>query len=336
MPFDQDPPSVRREGNAAVLRLRASGCARYAIAAFLGIWLCGWAAGEYFAARAALMVVRQAFEEPNVLVTGAFAFLAIWLTLWTLGGLAALFTLVRMLAGRDEIRVSSDAWVISKAVGPFHRTRVVPVSAIRAILELRGNVILELDDRDVVVTSLPSAEERNWLLRQHRSARVGEDDPPRQWRVTPDAEGGVRVERRVGESLGCVLLLAGVAVIAGIPLLRSPGPLHEIELGSLAVALLFASLAIWNGFRREALLVAPGRLSREVRFLGMRRVIEFERESLTLTKTRDSDNDDRHELVARVNGKNRTLLSELNDGRSTSRLGHLLARHTGWTLRTPD
>src|SRR5690349_10476274 len=91
------------------LELRTMGPPRYDGAACLAVWLCGWAAGEAFAlgmlGRGAIAVRtatppdpgRQPLEIGAALAMGAF--LLVWLSLWTLGGIAAGSELLRLLWG---------------------------------------------------------------------------------------------------------------------------------------------------------------------------------------------------------------------------------------------
>jgi len=70
---------------------------------FMPMWLIGWSVGE-------LSAIRE-------LVSGdgsPMFFLGTWLTLWTLGGGAALFTWLWMIRGREIIRLRYHALVIRR------------------------------------------------------------------------------------------------------------------------------------------------------------------------------------------------------------------------------
>jgi hypothetical protein len=74
------------------------GCARFPAAAFLVFWLCGWAAGEIFVTLALLGLFFGVGPFPvNGMNAGIGAFLLLWLTLWTFGGIAAMAQLYRLL-----------------------------------------------------------------------------------------------------------------------------------------------------------------------------------------------------------------------------------------------
>src|ERR1051325_3666247 len=69
-------------------------------AAFLGFWLCGWAAGENFALRALFGGFEKSNElERSVPESPLFVrlFLVGWLGFWTLGGLAAMVGVYQLL-----------------------------------------------------------------------------------------------------------------------------------------------------------------------------------------------------------------------------------------------
>jgi hypothetical protein len=99
--------------------LRASGIVRYINATFLVVWLAGWALGEVVALGFLIMLIRSVVGSAAGLpwpipggdwIAGGAAgfvllFLLVWLTLWTVGGLAAFNELLRSLAGEDHISV---------------------------------------------------------------------------------------------------------------------------------------------------------------------------------------------------------------------------------------
>jgi hypothetical protein len=65
------------------------------------IWLCGWSVGES-------TVIAQLLGHPFSGKAQPAGFLGIWLLFWTLGGIAALATLLWQFAGREMIALSSD------------------------------------------------------------------------------------------------------------------------------------------------------------------------------------------------------------------------------------
>ncbi|MCD6310821.1 MAG: hypothetical protein J7M18_08890, partial [Candidatus Eremiobacteraeota bacterium] len=76
---------------------------RLPIGCFLLFWLCGWAAGEFFAGKTLLdMIIKGKFEPATI-------FLVIWLTFWTIGGIfAGLMLLAIFLPARPAILKLDD------------------------------------------------------------------------------------------------------------------------------------------------------------------------------------------------------------------------------------
>ncbi len=101
-------------------------------AVFLCLWLCGWAAGEYFAGSALAGILVERFAPGTQLawlphVRGpasaggipVAAFLSLWLTGWTVGGCFAIGALVQLLFGVRVLRWSSAGVEVTTEVGPF-------------------------------------------------------------------------------------------------------------------------------------------------------------------------------------------------------------------------
>src|SRR5262245_44404708 len=69
--------------------------AQWGAAGFLAFWLCGWAAGECFAAGALFNMIflggMGGFQWVTVL------FLTGWLGAWTIGGIAAMYSLCTLV-----------------------------------------------------------------------------------------------------------------------------------------------------------------------------------------------------------------------------------------------
>jgi len=128
------------EGWEAVFRARGMG--RYFIGAFLGFWLCGWAAGEVavlgilgygvWALANGMPLFAQATAEaepastPLVAVFAVGGFLLVWLGIWTFGGTKAIFQFLRLVVGEDRVVVGRDSLRMIEKAGPFRRTREVP------------------------------------------------------------------------------------------------------------------------------------------------------------------------------------------------------------------
>src|SRR5688572_12644565 len=120
---DRDVIAV--EGDSVTLR--ASGVGRYVEAALLGAWVLGWAIGELFvlAVLGSMLTALFGFLHESELTRlgrsalerapgfemgflGIFLFLMLWLSLWTVGGLAAISSCLRLAAGSDRLTVRGD------------------------------------------------------------------------------------------------------------------------------------------------------------------------------------------------------------------------------------
>lgn len=81
---------------------------------FLGLWLCGWLAGE--------------IATPAMLLRGpvpviGLVFVTAWLAGWTLAGVFALYVFCWQLAGRERISVSPSRLAIRREVFGIGRVR---------------------------------------------------------------------------------------------------------------------------------------------------------------------------------------------------------------------
>jgi hypothetical protein len=76
-------------------KLRIKTGRHWASLVFLAIWLCGWLAGE--AGVATILFLDKAPPPP------ARYFLYVWLTFWTIGGVAAIRAFLQNLLGHEEL-----------------------------------------------------------------------------------------------------------------------------------------------------------------------------------------------------------------------------------------
>jgi hypothetical protein len=126
-------------GDGWQVRIPVSGAARAArvgIAAFMCVWLCGWAVGEWFAGGTlAGMIAARAMPGADLSwlphLRGASAnapavaigFLAVWFIGWTIGGAFAIATLVSVVAGAPIVRWNASGVELVMQVGPFASRR---------------------------------------------------------------------------------------------------------------------------------------------------------------------------------------------------------------------
>jgi hypothetical protein len=102
------------ERNMGVLRILIPSARPAPVIMFLGVWLCGWAVGE-FAAINALLGGKTGKAAPG--------FLAFWLIGWTFGGGFAMIAWLWAMFGREIIVVDKQALRLRKQVLMWRRDR---------------------------------------------------------------------------------------------------------------------------------------------------------------------------------------------------------------------
>ena len=170
----------------ATRQLRATHWSRYLDAIFLLVWLVFWVVGEVVAVALVVMMIASALSaalgRPPLLaswapptdgsVTVFLFFLLLWLTLWTVGGIAAATHLLRNLSGEDRIDVTASALGLTWRAGPIRRRREIPRASIRRIrIRLKGGaVVADTDTGTVEISDLGDADQRRalheWLVSQ--------------------------------------------------------------------------------------------------------------------------------------------------------------------------
>jgi hypothetical protein len=124
-----EPPQARSRIEETVegLTITIPGNAGWGVGLLVTVWLAGWAAGEVF------VILRVRKEIATALAHGglghgemppaAFAFVAVWLLLWTFGGLMMLFAWMNMVLGGEVVRVDAQGISRSWHPLPFPRPR---------------------------------------------------------------------------------------------------------------------------------------------------------------------------------------------------------------------
>ena len=200
-PLPDLPPgaeiTVENDANGVTLSWSAykSDGSRFAGAGFLTIWLCGWAAGWFFAARAVVLGQVNSF---------ALVFVLVWLAFWTLAGVVVVLKLVEMFrAIRPEfVRLEADRIQYYPGRGPSEARScadlpsggVMPVcpsppadapkSAVRGFVVDRVNerqrLYFDLDNRRVEIGGCLYESERAWLFAVLQRW-LGEPSPAPSW-----------------------------------------------------------------------------------------------------------------------------------------------------------
>ena len=320
------------------LRFRPTGIGRWLEAAFLSVWLTGWALGEVFVLALlgrGLLALQQGRtlpgQPPSLLAVAPVGlFLLIWLSFWTVGGLAALQQWLRCIWAQDRLTLTSTDLEIRRGLGPWRQRRRLPRQAIQWVRlvprdrGLRRALIAQLGDRQVELTRLGSLQERERAAEQLQQAlaleATSQSAPlqlqavlPRGWdceQISFDCtllvpSRGSRVRQAVGVTLLALALQAGMVLLVGQA--RSQPQLLPVLL-MLGLITAFATLgALWLVLGRREWRLGQGELVARRRFAGQVREL-FAARGLELRESRDGDGDPWYALVM-------TDLQPLNGGR---------------------
>jgi hypothetical protein len=113
------------ENDGTGLRITIPAANSFFGTSFIGLWLIGWAFGEF-------AVLYHMFIKPPKEPQPAFTliFLIVWLALWTMGGVWALITLLWGVAGKEVIELTSTTPRHRKQIPIFSRSRDYAVASI--------------------------------------------------------------------------------------------------------------------------------------------------------------------------------------------------------------
>ena len=346
--------------------LRSTGFARFGGAAFLLVWLAGWAMGEAFALWFIIVGAKSLLTgeppEPgrNPLVLAPTLaiglFLLGWLVLWTIGGLAALYELMRLLWSRDHLCVKPDGLEITRRAGFLSRSRIIPRGQIRSLyrVDARSAVMAETLTSSIELTRLGRPFEQEELVRAFTKEL---DSPPHdilppalpeEWREIPVPEGGTVMlknpaTRRKQAIVAWMVTLAVCAIaIVVIRAAFNDSALVAIAIivGAIAAALTWGTLRL--ALSRTEWKLQAGRLIQQRR-TGSRVRVLFEGQSLSVDSRTDSDGDTwysanviastvPHATAREIRRSRRTLLQQMHDPTEPRRLAEWLAAKTGMPL----
>ena len=358
--------------------LSATSWARLPIAAFLAFWLCGWAIGELVALAFLLgPLASPVLDGLRELLPGRWprpprvegfapwpvlVFLAVWLAFWTWGGLAAIWELLRLLAGSDRFTVRPGTFTLRRVAGPLSRSRSFQAPEVTAVFAepRRSRLVALVRGEEVVLTAGTPANVAEWLAGRLRSA-LGLKEPaiapdagarsereppvPPGWSAESLPEGGVLLgppRERSRKVSGCSLSIAAVVTGAfaaslllsgrGEGLLRQPG---GITLLLATVTLALDLLCLWAAFARQTWVLRHGSLVRSLRVGAWERRREVRRGALAVDLSTDSDGDDWFSLEARGEGGPVRVARAMNDGPAVLAFARYAAWHTGFPLDVP-
>ena len=370
MPAERTLPGWR-------LSLKPHGCSRYLTGAFLAFWLCGWAAGEAFAlwllfvGGLSLLTGNPPGPDreplPLGFALGAGLFILFWLALWTVGGIAALAELFRLLWGEDRLEVAGGRLIVTRVRGPFRTQRAFDRTSIRRIglLGRDNRLVMDYARGHIELSRLGTREERVQGATALRNELAIPEEPavsavlPEGWEViiTPDGARVLVADRSVRQKQTRTAFI-GTLILAAVTFVAARDSLHRSQLIAPSVILLVFTLAaaagtLWLARGRYEWRLEKNLLTLRKRYgVGIRTV--FQGRHLLLDYSTDSDGDPWHELYAlsepdppptvrKIVGatvtwrsarpKNRrSIARKMNDTGALRDLGNWLARETGLVL----
>jgi hypothetical protein len=346
------------DGSGTQVTLRVSGILRFLPAAFLAVWLCGWAVGEWFALRLFASAVRTllgwSFLErwfpalhgtpPSGPMIGFFvAFLVFWLTLWTVGGVGAFYQLLMLLFGRDVVRWDGETLEIRHSALWFASWERVDARAITGLRSARACLVADTRQRAVRVTRYGSDEDRAQLCALLEAWRASiappaplaaDESPVPTFVAFRDETGAIALTRPRAprRSMGVLLAVLGLALFAGMVSIFAQKSGVALVVGVLFLFLAGAAClagSVWLLAARESWHMGAGRLERRRILFGRTWSAEFVPLELQLSSERDSDGDLRWALVVSGAGRRHTIASAIEDPNPPQTLGTWLAERTG-------
>ena len=351
------------------LRLRTRDGGRFISAAFLAAWLCFWAVGEAFAlwflVVGAIALVTGKPPEPGrepldvgpAVMTGVF--LLFWLAIWTIGGIAAIAELFRLMWGEDRMLVSSGRLHVEWRRGPFRSSRRFDRDVIRRVsLQGRGgHIALQTTREGIALSALGSRSERSEGAAALRT-ELGLPEPsstlapalPAAWEqiITPEGERALvsnLATRRAQARTASMFTL----FLAAVTLVLARQSFGRLDLMVPAFIMLTFTIActvgtLWLARGRWEWRIGADRLTLRKRYGDEVRDV-FEARRLVLEQSTDSDGDSWYELRALAAGerpdvsgvrirhsgmgqRTRTVARVMDDLHSMRELAAWLARET--------
>jgi len=98
---------------------------------FLGLWLCFWSVGEFFA-------LKTIFTGKIGIATGVYLF--VWLSGWTYGGFFAFKSLWWIIAGKEVISFTKNNFTINKNGSFFYQAKTYNTSDAKNFRILEDNI----------------------------------------------------------------------------------------------------------------------------------------------------------------------------------------------------
>lgn len=357
---DQGPQSLTLPA-----ALHPRGFGRFIDAFLMSCWLVIWAAGELAAVSllcttivsliAAILPLPLPESFPLVsdlgVASGFLLFGALFLTMWSVGGMAVSKHLFRNVAGEDRVWLTSESLVVHRRVALFRSITRVPRHDIRRIsMTDRDRQLAVYSSRGMqTITTLGTPGERRELraglmrrLDLPDAAAVRELEQqtvPPQWE-TRRADLGyilyrppVRVRRQQVRTAWIVTWLLALASLASVTRTVVNGaPLQLLPSLLTALCAAGAMLLMWG---RTEWVVGTGRLALRRRFRRWISETDFEDGVLELSSTADKDGDVRYDLhISTPYGDRKKIASAVDEPCDLYWLAKWLAAHTHFYLDT--
>lgn len=387
------PPVAARGGRVEVrslpdgeeIVLRPTGLLRYLPAAFLAFWLCGWAVGEIVvlvlllgpAAAPLLEAVRDTLPfgvgriplPSGSLPLPVLAFLGLWLTFWTWGGIGAAWELLRLLAGSDRYVLRPGSFTYRRCAGPFGRTREFRAASVEGIVDRRrkSQLVAMVAGKEVALSAGVPAEVGPWLAARLRAAlglvvsgkataTAETTDPsgpsaavapavPSQWQATPRPEGGVVLAAppaRSRKAAGCALVVAVLVTMGAVALVAAAfakrghvDGIVGVATAAVVATILVDALCLWVAVARDRWVLSKGHIERSRSFGPWSRRRAVRNGTLVVRLSTDDDGDDWFELEARGDGGSLRLEKSMNAGPEVLAFARFAAWHSGFPLDVP-
>ncbi len=347
----EPPREIDQTGDGTRITLRPQGCARFAGAAFLLLWVGGWAVGEAFALNLLLAFAGIAYRVPFPIAIPPFplapasflflAFILLWLGFWTWGGLTAIAQVLQLLAGRDTIVLGHVGWSVERGLGPFAFRRELH-GWVPELTRRDFRLIARRDRKTRRVSALGTPAERLWvhdeILRRYPVLRPKPLELPREYEARRESDGTIVIQRNARARRGAIGCGVVALLIGCLPLgmwIRYPGSKGSLVIFA-AIALLFTAFALWCFLARQSWRVGRNVLEERLEFFRFARRWRFTSAALDIDYSRDSDGDEWFTLWVRdAGGRKRKLHSATNDPEETVAFARYLATHSGWPLQEP-
>jgi len=134
---------IRKNFNSLIIEIPSK--KNWFIIIFMIVWMGPWVAGE-------TSVIREIFRSETIVFANAFQLF--WLAGWTFGGIMVIFSILRLLIGKERIIIERGIMTIKKSIFGIGRKRSYEIKSIKNL--------------DINTTS----DERNSKKNYRRSIRI--------------------------------------------------------------------------------------------------------------------------------------------------------------------